>query len=395
MRLICSLLLVCLLTSPALSAAEKPAPLAAALQQFVDDGQLAGIVTLVGNQEAVLDVQVLGMADIERKLPMRRDSLFRIASMTKPITALAIMQLAESGKLQVTDPVEKHLPEFLGQMLQVSQDQGTTTLKKPARPITIKDLLTHTSGLPEYPAGMSDVYRTRKWTLNETTIALSQRPLLFEPGSKWQYCNPGIDTLGRIIEVVSGEAYDVYLDQHIFKPLGMVDTTAYPTAEQLDRLAMTYARRDGKLVAAPGGVVDYAVGAKHPVPAGGLFSTADDLGKLYRCLLSGGKVQDKQIISPAALAEMTRIQTLNPKGELIGGVPWGYGFNVVRESKGVFEHVSPTSYGHGGAFGTQGWIDPPQGIYTVYLIQRADLADVDGVKIRKVFYEAAAKLAAK
>src|SRR5262249_47595854 len=152
--------------------------------------------------------------NIEKDVPMEPDSLFRIASMTKPITAIGIMMLVDDGKLSVDDPVEKHLPAFRDQMLVASQSGDTVTLKKPARPITIRDLLTHTSGMPGAPPpGLSDLYVRRNLTLSEAAMAYSQRPLNFEPGSKWAYCNVGIDTLGRIIEVASGKSYEAFLKE--------------------------------------------------------------------------------------------------------------------------------------------------------------------------------------
>lgn len=363
------------------------------MQKFVDSGDLSGVVTFVGDKNRVLDVQVLGLADIENKIPMKRDTIFRIASMTKPITALAIMQLAEEGKLNVEDPVEKYLPDFKGQMVVASSDKETVTLKKPSRPIAIKDLLTHTSGLPNYPPGMADVYKTRNRTLNETTIAISQAPLQFELGTKWSYCNPGIDTLGRIIEVVSGVPYHEFLAAKIFQPLGMVDTTPYPTADQLKRVAVTYDRKDGKLVAAPGGVVDYTIGIKHPIPAGGLYSTGDDLARLYQCFLNKGTSNGTKIIGEKTLADMTSIHTGDMKAGFIDGSTWGYGFGIVKDSSGVTENLSAGSYGHGGAFGTQGWIDPTKGIYTVLLIQRTGLSNSDGSAIRKALHDASVTIA--
>jgi CubicO group peptidase (beta-lactamase class C family) len=154
--------------------------------------------------------------------------MFRIASMTKPITAVGIFLLVEEGRLSVDDPVEKYLPEFRGQMLVVETKPDLVTLKKPARPIRVRDLLTHTSGLPDYPPGLSDLYTRRHHTLAEATMAMSQRPLNFEPGTRWSYCNSGIDTLGRLIEVVSGRSYEEFLTQRIFEPLGMKDTTFRP-----------------------------------------------------------------------------------------------------------------------------------------------------------------------
>ncbi|HEX7447947.1 MAG TPA: serine hydrolase domain-containing protein [Pirellulales bacterium] len=389
LRLWFVLILLALAARPA--AAQSDA-VRAAMQPFVDSGDVSGVVTLIGSKDGVLDVQVLGLADLENKRPMRRDTIFRIASMTKPITALAIMQLVEHGKLSVEDPVEKHLPEFRGQLLLVSKEGDTVTLKKPSRPIAVKDLLTHTSGLPNYPPGLADVYQKRNRTLSEATIAISQAPLMFEPGSKWSYCNPGIDTLGRIVEVVSGQPYEVYLAEHIFQPLGMTDTTPYPTAEQLARVAVTYGKEEGRLVARPGGVLDYAGGAKHPVPAGGLFSTADDLAKLYQCFLNHGTSGDKKIIGAKTLADMTSEHTGELRAGFVDGSAWGYGFSLVRQPQGVTESLSAGSFGHGGAYGTQGWIDPKQGIYTVLLLQRMGLPNSDGSAMRKALHDAAARL---
>jgi CubicO group peptidase (beta-lactamase class C family) len=372
------------------SASGQSQAVEAAMRPFIDSGEASGIVTFVGDKDGVVDVEVLGLADIENNLPMRRDTIFRIASMTKPITALAIMQLVEQGKVRVDAPVEKYLPEFKGQRLLASREGETLTLKQPARPVAVKDLLTHTSGLPDYPPGLADVYQKRDRTLSETTIAISQAPLAFEPGSQWRYCNPGIDTLGRIVEVVSGQPYHVYLAKHVFEPLGMTDTTPYPTSDQLKRLAVTYSRDQGKLVPRPGGVLDYAGGAKHPVPAGGLFSTGDDLAKLYQCFLNRGDSPGGRIIGEETLADMTSIHTGDLRAGFIDGSGWGYGVGIVKEPKGVAESLSAGTFGHGGAFGTQGWIDPVKGLYTILLIQRIGLPNSDGSAMRKALHDAAA-----
>jgi CubicO group peptidase (beta-lactamase class C family) len=365
----------------------------AALQPFVDSGEISGVVTFIGDKNGVLDVQVLGLADLEHRLPMRRDSLFRIASMTKPITALAVMQLVEEGKVNVDDPIEEYLPEFAGQMLAVSRDNNSVTLAKPSRPVAVRDLLTHTSGLANYPPGLADVYQKRNRTLSETTIAISQTPLMFEPGSRWSYCNPGIDTLGRLVEVASGMSYDAYLAARIFQPLGMFDTTPYPSAAQLERLAVTYGKEGDRLVAQPGGVLDYATGAKHPVPAGGLFSTGDDLARLYQCLLNGGTLHGRRVVSEKTLAKMTSTHTGDLKAGFVDGSAWGYGFSIVSQPQGVTESLSSGTFGHGGAYGTQAWIDPKTGIYTILLLQRSGLPNSDASPMRKALHEAAAKVA--
>src|SRR5205823_3264672 len=265
-----------------------------------------------------------------------KDTLFRIASMTKPVTAIGIMILVEEGKLKVEDPVEKYLPEFRGQMLVAERGRETITLKKPSRPITLRDLLTHTSGLPSgMPPGLSDLYIKRSHTLAEGIMAFSQRPLDFEPGSKWAYCNPGIDTLGRIIEVASHQFYEDFLRTRIFAPLGMTETTFYPNAAQLERAAVTYGKANGKLLATPNTIIGSPVGARYAVPAGGLYSTGADLARLYQMMLNRGTLGSARILSPEAVATMTKLQTGDLKCGFVDGMGFGYGWAVVREPKGV------------------------------------------------------------
>src|SRR5262245_12755897 len=261
--------LLAVVLAPCISPAQSPAPspaVRASLQKFVDSGDIAGGVAVVGRADAVLAHEAVGKADLATDTPMASDAVFRIASMTKPITAIGIMMLADEGRLRVTDKVEQHLPEFKNQMLVANRELDTLTLKKPARPITIKDLLTHTSGLPGgYPAGLSDLYTRRNRTLAEGAPVMSQRPLEFEPGSKWQYCNAGIDTLGRIIEVVSGQSYEQFLKVRLFDRLGMKDTTFFPTPDQLKRAATLYGRtKDGPLTPAVNPIIDLKSGANHP-----------------------------------------------------------------------------------------------------------------------------------
>ena len=181
--------------------------LRAAIQKSVDDHVVSGAVVTIGSKLGVAHTEVVGSRNLATGESMTADTVFRIASMTKPIVALAVLQLQETGRLNVNDPVEKYLPEFTGQMLHGGTDPiGNMILKKPARPITIRDLLTHTSGMPGgYPAKFGELYHTRHLTLAEAIYMQSQRPLDFEPGSKWSYCNAGIDTLGRIVEVVTAE----------------------------------------------------------------------------------------------------------------------------------------------------------------------------------------------
>src|SRR5262245_55558836 len=385
-----ALLLAPLLATPALaqdSAATGPlAGIAPAMQKFVDGNDLAGAVTVVGRKDGTVHYAVVGHRDREAKDPMRKDALFRIASMTKPITAIGIMILADEGKLSPDDQVEKHLPEFRGQMLVSGRNADAVTLTKPSRPITVRDLLTHTSGLPgQMPPGLADLYGKRNRSVAEAVLAFSQRPLDFEPGSRWAYCNPGIDTLGRIIEVLSGQSYEDFLAKRVFQPLGMVDTTFYPTPEQLERTAATYDRKDGKLVLSPGSVIGPPKGARYPIPAGGLYSTGADLSRLYQMMLGNGTLGKTRVLSPDGVATMTKVQTGELKTGFTEGMGFGYGWGVVRTPGGVTEMLSPGSYGHGGAFGTQGWIDPKQDLFVILLIQRVGLQNSDASAMRREF----------
>ena len=355
-----------------------------AMQGFVDRGEIAGAVTLVGRHDRVASVEAVGYQDLDGKVPMRPDSLFRIASMTKPVTAVGIMILVDKGKLSVEDPVEKHLPEFRDQQLKSGAKDGSPT--KPSRPITVRDLLTHTSGMPGgLPPALAGLYVKRDRTLAEAVKLFARAPLEFEPGTKWAYCNIGIDTLGRIIEVVSGQSYESFLRQRVFGPLGMVDTCFYPSAEQLKRVAVTYGVEKGKLAASKGDIIGLPPGAKYPIPAGGLCSTAGDLARFYQMMLNGGTLAGKPVLSPESVKTMTQVQTGELTSGFTSGMGFGFGWAVVRKPEGVTAMLSKGSFGHGGAFGTQGWIDPEKDLFMILMIQRVGLPNADASAMRREF----------
>jgi len=377
------------------SADESAIKLTTALRPFVDNGEVAGLVAVVGNKNGVVAQSVLGSQNVELKQPMKQDALFRIASMTKPIVAIGIMILQDEGKLSVDDDVEKHLPQFNGLQL-AEQKEGKTELREPRRPIKIRDLLTHTSGLPgSYPGELKNLYFDRQHTLAEATAVAAKQPLQFEPGTKWAYCNAGIDALGRIIEVKSGQSYEEFLQERIFKPLKMVDTTSFPTEDQLQRLAGLYDRKEGRLIFANYVLLGPVKGAKHPIPAGGLYSTAADLARLYQMMLHGGELDGQRILSEKAVQQMTTVQTGDIKTGFTEGMGFGFGWAVVREPQGVHTMMSAGTYGHGGAFGTQGWIDPEKQLFVILLIQRTGLQNADASPLRKALQEAAVEIAKK
>jgi CubicO group peptidase (beta-lactamase class C family) len=365
------------------AATQEPSPIRAAFQDYVDRRQTAGTVTLVARKGKVVSLEAVGWQDREAKIPMKTDTIFQIASMTKPVTAMGIAMLEEEGKLSIEDPVEKHLPEFRGQQLITRKEGSTVTLGKPARPITVKDLLTHTSGLRGgAPPGFGDVYSKRNRTLAEVTIAVSQWPLEFEPGSKWSYCNMGIDVLGRIIEVCSGKSYETFLEERLFRPLGMKDTFFYPTPEQKARVATLY-KKDKDGIARSENFLGDAVGGKFPLPAGGLFSTAPDMLKLYQMLLNRGTADGTKYLSEASLSKMTRNHTGDLRAGFTDGVVMGLGFQLVGTPIGVTEMLAPGTFGHGGAFGTQSWADPKAETIFILMVQRSGFPNGDASDLRK------------
>jgi CubicO group peptidase (beta-lactamase class C family) len=354
----------CLLTalafssSPTLAADNEPKSITAALQPFVDRHALAGAVTLVANKEKVLAVEAVGFADVEAKKPMKPDALFWIASQSKPITATALMMLVDDGKVKVDDPVEKYLPEFRSQMLAVYQDKDVVVLKKPKRPITVRDILSHTSGLP-FRSAMEEP-TLDLLTLRDAVKSYAMTPLQFEPGTKYQYSNAGINTAGRIIEVASGMSYEDFLDKRLFGPLGMKDTTFWPNEEQVSRLAKSYGpsadKMDLKLTTVT--QLKYPLSdrkTRYPMPAGGLFSTAGDVGRFCQMILNDGMLEGKRYLSEASVKQMTSKQT--PEA-----VPTGYGLGW---------STGGSSCGHGGAYSTNMSIDRKSGLIFVWMVQHA------------------------
>jgi CubicO group peptidase (beta-lactamase class C family) len=357
------------------------------LQQFVDDHTVSGAVALVARHGKIASLDAVGLADLAGQRPMRPDSLFWIASMTKPITATAVLMLQDEGKLSVDDPVQKHLPEFQNQWMIEARSNDTLTLKRPPRPITLRDLLTHTSGI-------GDVSAPRPHSsLAELVAAYSQQPLQFPPGSKWSYSNAGINTLGRIVEVVAGQAYADFLRARVFEPLGMTNTTFWPNASELDRLAISYKGVAGAkdLEVAPIYFFQGDLGdpRRTAFPAGGLFSTAGDYFRFCQMMLNGGSWDGKQLLSRQSVEAMTRTQTSDIVTGFTEGMSFGFGFAVVKKPVGVTAMLSPGTFGHGGAYGTQAWVDPRKDMILILMIQRAGLANGDASDIRRAFQEAA------
>ncbi len=389
LRLALPALLVLLLVAPARAAAPAdPFPtMAAHLQPFVDHGEISGAVALVATKDRILHLSAVGRSDLASGRAMRTDDIFWIASMTKPMTAVALAMLVDEHKLGFDDPVEKYLPEFHGQWMIEEQDAGRRVLAKASRPITLRDLATHTSGLGEYPV------TSPHWSLAEMTAIIAREPLRFPPGSKWSYSTAGIDALGRVIEVVSGVPFAEYMQRRIFDPLGMKDTTFWLSPAQEKRWAHSYrpGATEGKLEEA---TIDYMYGgavtdrARPALGGAGLFSTAADVAKFYQMLLNGGVANGRTILQPATIAEMTRNQTGTLKAR--PGMPWGIGFCVIEDPTQMEAnvHLSPGTFGHGGAFGTASWADPKTGLIYIFMIQRAKMkVNPDNSDMRRAYQD--------
>ena len=342
------------------------------LQPFLDRNVIAGAVVLIASPDAVLSLETIGYTDLKARVPMVGNDLFWIASMTKAVTGTALMMLVDEGKVSVDDPVEKYLPEFKGQKVELEVTSDRVILGSLARPITIRQLLSHTAGL-------------RMWTplekhIDTLPLAVTVQtypllPLQFVPGTQYRYSNEGINTVGRIIEVVSGLSYADFLQRRLLTPLGMTDTTFWPNSEQLGRLAKSYRRNaaSGRLEEVPIGQLSYPLSDRRrsACPAGGLFSTATDVSILCRMIMNGGVYQGRRYLSPEALAAMCRTQTGDLK---VGDSGDGYGLGWVTSHHSSFPGLAESElpFGSGGAYNTRMWIEPARRRITILMVQQAD-----------------------
>lgn len=372
---------------------DRLARIPARMQEFVDSGTIAGAVTLVARQGKVVSLEAVGYQHLETKTPMRTDSMFQIRSMTKPITAVGIMILLEEGRLLLSAPVDKFVPEFRDQMVVAKREGGKVlATKKPSRPITIMDLLTHTSGMP-WPVS----YRPLK-TLAEHVAVLAREPLEFEPGAKFLYTDAGFDSLGRIIEVASGRPYEKFIEERVLRPLGMKDSSFFPPPEKYNRIASAYKPQNGKLKRVedylnpdwlsqgPGGYRAFLAAVQYPGPSWGMFSTASDMAAFHQMMLNGGTYNGVRVLSRASVEAMTADYTSDLGPERIS---YGLGWGVHRERprSGLFSLESPGAYGKGGSRGTFGWVDPGKELVGIFMIQQESLVESEepGYTVRDTF----------
>jgi len=381
------------------------------IQRAIDAKQIAGAVTIVSRRNRIAHFEAQGYMDLEAKTAMRKDAIFRMASMSKPVTSVAILMLLEEGKVRLNDPVSKFIPEFKDTKVAMVQPSGSEsaptsnsaataaattaapaagrgrgrgaaapqeiTLVPASRPITVKDLLTHTSGLESGGAGSREgnriAPRDTKSTLALYVPKLGGVPLDFQPGTEWRYSSlAGMETLGRIVEVASGMTFDQFLKTRLFDPLGMKDTAFFQSDEKQSRIASLYGRPQGQTTGLE----------KQPTPSwldtrtlfsggGGLWSTAEDYIQFATMLVNGGQLNGKRFLSPRTVDLMgsNQIGDLYTKGNR-PGMGWGIGVEIAMDPVAANRRVGAGSFGWDGAFGTHFWVDRKEQIAGVLLIQQ-------------------------
>jgi CubicO group peptidase (beta-lactamase class C family) len=348
------------------------------LQAAVDSQWVEGGVALVASHGKIVYYEAVGYSDLERSDPLQKDDIFRMASMTKPITTVAVMQLVEQGKIGLQDPVSKYIPAFADPevLVSVNEEDSTYTARAADREITIHHLLTHTSGIaygvfhpvagPVYAkSGVVEGWTTAPVTLAENVPLMGDLPLVHDPGEGWTY-GLSIDVLGRIVEIASGQPLDAYFEEHIFEPLGMTDTYFYLPEEKAGRLVDVYhtdAFDSAPVPADAGGDFPIAGAQTYFAGGAGLSSTALDYFLVCDALRQGGARNGHRILAPETVARMTEneIDTL----WVYEGGKFGYGFavQVAEGNNGTL----PGRYGWGGYFQTTFWIDPARDVVSILL----------------------------
>jgi CubicO group peptidase (beta-lactamase class C family) len=366
--------------------------IAQVMQRYIDTRQITGGVTVVSRKGRIAHFEAHGLMDVEAKTPMRKDAIFRMASMSKPVTGVAIMMLLEEGKIRLMDPVSKFIPEFKDSKVAMEKPRpsgppavaaGRSGQQAPqeiytvpaSREITIRDLMTHTSGLESGGAGTREGARVAPRNSTDNLAGYIPRlgavPLDFQPGTAWRYSAlAGIETLGRIVEVVSGMTFDQFLKQRIFDPLGMKDTAFYPTEDRMPRVVTLYNRVPAGLqrTETPSWLATRTLFSG----AGGLWSTGEDYMQFAQMLVNGGELNGKRLLSPRTVDLMAS----NHVGSLFaeaGAARQGMGFGltveVVMDGIQANRRTSNGSFGWDGAFGTHFWVDRKEQLVGLLMIQ--------------------------
>jgi CubicO group peptidase (beta-lactamase class C family) len=371
--------------------ADRLQRLDAVLHQYVDKGKIPGVQTLVSRRGELVHRDCYGYRDVEGGLPVEPDTIYRIYSMTKPLTSVALMMLYEEGQFLLENPVSRWIPELADLQVWTGGTAEAPETRPLDSPLTVHQVLTHTSGLTygfQYAHPVDAMYRERAlgdfftrptYTLAESMGLLGEVPLLFEPGTRWNY-SMSTDVCGRLVEVMSGMGLDDFFRTRIFEPLGMVDTGFVTRESDLDRCCPLYVFQAGKGMR----LLAKAEAMAEPTPflsgGGGLHSTADDYLRFCHLLVNGGELDGVRLLSPRTLRFMTTNhlpdgRTLNEMGQstfsevAMGGTGFGLGFSVLLDPAASKSLGSAGQYAWGGAASTAFWIDPAEDLAVVFMTQ--------------------------
>ena len=339
------------------------------LQEFIQAHQLAGAVALVSRSGRVVYEEAVGSQNLETGKPMRSDTIFDIRSMTKAVTAVAVMCMVEDGKLKLEDPIADALPEFAD--LKVAEPGGSP--RPPKRPVTLLDLLTHTSGMSENrPPQIENITRVLDRALKEVVEIIATQPLRADPGAPWNYSSMGYAVLGRAVEVRSGKPYEQFVAERILRPLDMRDSFYFPPRAKWPRIAAMYIMKNGVL--GPDSIDVYRQGAKYSAPEFGLFSTVRDMDRFFEMMLNGGRLGRQRVLTQKSVDIM-----LEPRVPIrMEGVSQGLAWFVCTDpEKQSALRISKGSFGVAGASGTFGWVDPSEKLVRLFLIQRFNSPDTE------------------
>jgi CubicO group peptidase (beta-lactamase class C family) len=355
------------------------------VQRHIDAHDISGAVTLVARNGKVAHFEAHGLANIESKKPMSKDSLFWIMSMTKPVVGTSVLMMMEEGKLRLTDPVSKFIPEFKGMKVAVIQDrpagapapaQGTPPLfytVPAARELTIQDLLTHVNGLntggPASNAEVAKIALKAGEKLSDYIPRLATTPLDFQPGTRWQYsATAAWDTLERVIEVITGEPFDRFARERIFDPIGMKDTGFVASPEQLQRIATQYRGANGTFTKVDTNPI-WLNSAAYFSGGGGLMSSTEDYLQFGQMLANRGELNGKRLLAPKTVDLMSSVFVPDTLPGRAKGRGFGLSVQVITDPIAANTPISKGSFGWDGAFGTHFWVDPKEKIVGLFMVQ--------------------------
>ena len=365
------------------------------VKSYIDSGQISGAVTMVSRKGRIAHFEAQGLMDIEGKTAMRKDAIFRMASMSKPVTGVAILMLMEEGKLRLTDPVSRFIPEFKNpKVAMLKNPDGGRGAAPPVpgqpppppeiytipaeRELTIRDLMTHTNGLETGGPGSREGNRISPRSTSSSLAAyvptLGAVPLDFQPGSKWQYSAlAGIETLGRIVEITSGMTFDQFLQKRIFEPLGMKDTAFFPTDDRMPRVVTLYERKPSGLsrIETPAWLATRTLFSG----GGGLWSTPEDYMQFAQMLVNNGQLNGKRLLGPKTVDLMSSNHVgdlYSGVGQRLKGMGFGLTVEVVMDGVSANRRESNGSFGWDGAFGTHFWVDRKEQLVGLLMVQESN-----------------------